>query len=195
MKKNLAFSLGCITLMTLGMAAPASSQVIINFTSTAPATSAVPLSPWLSAALAVSLAVLGLALIRRQAGRGVFVLLLSALVGSSALMQVSDGYAYGTPTLQTLTTSGTELTGTDVGWMTGPVVCGPIGYAWVKSGPGTATIDTINFRAGYEALNPSSPPGTPDVTLPTPSAPVCTVGTVLSGSASCVVWYDRRNPC
>lgn len=182
--------MGCITLLMLSMAAPASSQVVVSFTSTG-AASAVPLSPWLSAALAVSLAGLGLMLIRRQAGRGVFVLMLSALVGSSALLQASDGYAYGTPTLQTLTGSGAVVTGTTVAWATFPR-CGGVGYVWVKGGAGTSTITGISYQGSNTAFNAADAMYASqhyDVTLPTAPAPLCTVGTSLSGSDSCVVWY------
>jgi hypothetical protein len=142
------------------------------------------------------LAVMGLVFIRQKTGRGLFLLMLSVVVGGGAMLQTTDGYAgYGTPALQALTVSGTEVVGTDVAWMTPGPVCGPIGYVWVKSGAGTVSISSIGYRASYSSLDPASPPAPTDVSLPTPAAPVCTVGTSLTGPASCVVWYKRGGAC
>lgn len=183
-------SLPIMALIGATVAQTASAQVIIGFTSAA-AVSPVPLSPWLTATLAVMLAVMGLVFIRQKTGRGLFLLMLSVGAGGGAMLQTTDGYAYGSPTVQALTVSGADVTGTDVASFAGPMFCGPIGYVWVKSSTGTVTISSLAYRSGYSALDPASPPQPPDVTLPTPSAPVCTVGTSLTGAGSCVVWYHK----
>ncbi|MDD2924457.1 hypothetical protein [Rhodoferax sp.] len=145
--------------------------------------------------MTLMLAVMGLVFIRRKTGRGLFLLTLSMLTGATTLLQTNNGYAYGAPILQALGISGHELTGTDVAWMTPGPVCGPIGYVWIKSGAGTAAISSISYRAGYSALDPSSPPAPTDVALPTPATPVCSIGTSLTGPDSCIVWYQKAGPC
>jgi hypothetical protein len=183
-----------VAVLLSAMAAPmASAQVVISFSGGAPAASPVPLSPWLMAAMSAMLAVLGLMFIRHKAGRGLFVLVLSALTGSGALLQATEGRAYGTPVLRSVTTSGVEITGADVAWMTGPMTCGPIGYVWFQSGVGAIEISSIGYRPGYSFLNPASPPAATDVALPTPATPVCSVGATLSGSTSCIVWYQKAS--
>ncbi len=189
-----SISLYAAALLGATVAQSASAQVIIGFGG-APVISAVPLSPWLTAAMSAMLAVLGLVFIRQKTGRGLFVLALSVLAGGGALLQAKDGYAYGTPVLQSLTTSGLEVVGTNVAWMTPGPVCGPIGYVWVKSGAGTIAFSSIAYRTGYSSLDPASPPAPTDVSLPTPATPVCAVGSSLSGSTSCIVWYQKAGPC
>ncbi|WP_114972726.1 hypothetical protein [Rhodoferax ferrireducens] len=173
-----------------------SAQVIVGFAGAGGAVSPVPLSPWLTASMAVMLALFGLMFIRRKSGRGVFLLVLSVFAGGGALLQTKDGYAvYATPALFSLVTSGTVVAGGDVAWMTPGPVCGPIGYAWVKSGAGNIAISSIGYAASYSALDPANPPATTDVVLPTPVTPVCSVGTALSGSTSCIVWYQKPGAC
>ena len=188
-------TLHAAVLWSATLAQTASAQVIIGFNG-APVVSAVPLSPWLTAALSAMLAVLGLVFVRQKTGRGLFVLALSVMAGGGALLQAKDGYAaYGTPVLQSLTTSGLEVVGTNVAWMTPGPVCGPIGYVWVKSGAGSIAIASIAYRTAYSALDPANLPAPTDVALPTPATPVCSVGTSLSGSTSCIVWYQKGGPC
>jgi hypothetical protein len=187
-------SLSAMALIGATVAQTTSAQVIIGFA--AASVSPVPLSPWLTAAMALMLAVMGLVFVRQKTGRGLFLLMLSVLVGGGALLQTTDGNAaYGTPVLQALGVSGDELAGTNVAWMSPGPVCGPIGYVWVKSGAGTVSVSSIAYRIGYSALDPASPPAPTDVTLPTPVTPVCTVGTSLTEASSCIVWYKKDGPC
>jgi hypothetical protein len=141
--------------------------------------------------MGVMLALTGLVLIRRKTNLGVFFLALSVAAAGGALTQAKEAYAYSAPTLFPLVTSGAHVGGSsNVAYMTGPV-CGDIGYAWVTSGSGNIKITAINYEAGFSALDPANPPGVPDVALPVPPAPVCTVDMILNNSSSCVVWYQK----
>jgi hypothetical protein len=189
-------SLHGAALLAVTFAQATSAQVIIGFAGAGGAVSPVPLSPWLTASMAVMLALAGLMFIRRKSGHGIFLLVLSVFAGGGALLQTKDGYAaYATPTLFSLATSGAMVPGDDVAWMTPEPVCGPIGYAWVKSGVGNIAISSIGYAASYSALDPANPPAPTDVVLPTPVTPVCSIGTALSGSASCIVWYQKAGAC
>lgn len=174
-------------------ASSASAQVIFEFNGAA--ISPVPLSPWITALLGIMLGAVGLTFLRRKTSQGVFLLLLSFMAGGGAMMQARDGYAYSVPALVSLLTSGTEVTGSTVAWMTPGPVCGPIGYVRVNSGAGKITLTGISYAENYAALDPLNPPASTDGPLPTPSQPLCSVGTALDSSNSCIVWYHKPGGC
>lgn len=188
-RRNLFAFVLSLVFGTIAQSASAAGVVVL-FSS---GISTVPLSPWATAALGVIFAVSGLIVIRRKAGQGLFLLALTVVAAGGAFMQADESYAYASPTMISLVTSGASLTGTQVASMTGPFVCGEIRYVWVTSGAGTIRISGINYDPGYMALDPASPPSTPDINpLPAAPAPLCTVGMELTGSSSCVIWYQRQ---
>ena len=180
--------------LALWVAQPASAQVVINFNSGS--VSGVPFSPWVMALMALMVVLTGLFFIRKKAGFGVFFMLITVgvVVGAVAGNPNSFAQIYNQ---YTLTTSGQDIPEVNqVAYMSPGPVCGPVGFVWVTSGVGNITLTGISYAPGYAALDPSNPPSqTQPLPLPAAPAPLCTVGTTLNASSSCVVWYQRPGPC
>jgi hypothetical protein len=180
--------------LALSVAQPASAQVIINFNNSS--VSGVPFSPWIVVFMAAMVALTGLFFIRKKAGFGVFFMLITAGVLVSTVVDNPNSFAL--PFSQyALTTSGQDIADVnEVAYMSPAPVCGPVGFVWVTSGVGNITLTGINYAPGYAMLDPTNPPSqTQPLPLPTAPAPLCTVGTMLNASTSCVVWYQKPGPC
>lgn len=192
---NLSKKLFFSGILPMSLAAqPASAEVIINFNNSN--VSGVPFSPWIALVMAVMVVLTGLFFIRKKNGFGLFftLIIVGVLVGTVASTPKSFALLYQK---FALTTSGQEVPlDNEVAYMSPAPVCGPVGFVWVTSGVGDITITGINYAVNYAALDPANPPAqTQPLPLPAAPAPLCAVGTQLSASSSCVVWYQRPGPC
>lgn len=188
MKSRKSWSL-LLPLAAALFAQPAAAQVIISFDSV----SGVPISPWVNASIGVLLVLSALAFLKRKAGGGVFLLALAAVAMGGNAMLAKDGYANGgTPTPLVISPT-SDAPGHVVASGVGSPVCGAVGFVWVTSNGGSIRITQIAYDTtnNYYAFDPATPPGYSGP----PGIDACTVGTVLTASTSCIVWYKQSSGC
>jgi hypothetical protein len=183
----------------MGAADIASAQVTISFTAAAaPNIAGVPISPWALVVVGIPMLLAAFGVLRRTKSGGVALLVAGTACLGSAALYPEAGYAYtAQPSPYLLVTSPTDVPESSyVADYSGWPVCGPIGYVWVGNGGSTdITITGIEFDSanGYQAFDPAANPyDTSPASFSGPAGvPVCTVGTVLSGSQTCIVWHDQ----
>lgn len=164
--KKIMLILGAIisTIPVENFAAVQSPQIVITFTQIATTHSqAVPLSPWLNVAIAVSLLGVVYLFSRRQVKSSLLMLVFAIVVGGMSLSpRVTEAEAGST----TLTTSPTAI---NISF-----VCGQVPYPFVNGLPNGVVITGVNLTPPTQgiSIDPSS---------------TCTVGTALTGSQQCNV--------
>lgn len=177
----------------------ASAQVTISFTAAAaPNIAGVPISPWALVIVGIPMLLAAFGVLRKTKSGGVALLVAGTACLGSAALYPEAGYAYtAQPSPYLLVTSPTDVPESSyVADYSGWPVCGPIGYVWVGNGGSTdITITGIEFDSanGYHAFDPDANTyNTSPASFSGPAGvPVCSVGTVLSGSQSCIVWHDQ----
>lgn len=183
----------------MALAQTASAQVTISFTAApaaVPNIAGVPISPWALVIVGIPMLLAAFGVLRRTKSGGIALLVAGMACLGGAAIYPEAGYAYtsqASPYL--LVTSPTDVPESSyVADYSGWPVCGPIGYVWVGNGGGTdITITGIEFDTpgGYSAFDPdtNSYDTNPASFAGPAGVPVCTVGTVLSGSQTCIVWH------
>jgi hypothetical protein len=163
------------TSLALASQAAVAQIVVVGFNGGA--TTAVPISPWASAATALVLAFLSFRMLKKKSSTGLFLALLAMISGSAAIY-ISDADAV-VPVLTLIGSS--PVSSPDLGLGS----CNS-GSVTVQNGPSTATLTSIQVN-GVARLPAAV------WTISTFQTGDCQVGAPLAPTSTCLVQFS--DPC